>query len=201
MGYQSFFATLSGVLVGISTLLYTRDIWRGFIKPAKATFVVWTTVASLTSASMWAAGTLNVQMTVIVMADLLILGFVFRFGSRAWTNTDLACITLAFLGIILWWQTDNPLTGMFAALIANIVGTWPLLLKSWRRPEDETKLPWWLMLTSSACSTASIPAWTWMDATQPVSYLILGVILVFLLHLPPQFEGKRPIVRRSRIIH
>jgi hypothetical protein len=149
---------------------------------------------------MWAAGTLNAQMTVIVVADFLILGFVFRFGSRGWTSVDVACIALAGIGLTLWWQTDNPLTGMLAALAANIVGTWPLILKSWRRPQDETRLPWWLMLASSACSTAAIPAWTWMGATQPLTYLILGVILVFILSLPPQFEGKRSIVRRPRLI-
>jgi hypothetical protein len=55
----------------------------------------------------------------------------------------------AFLGFLLWLVTNDPALNLYVISAVNFITFTPLIIKSFKRPDLETLLPWQLNLLAS----------------------------------------------------
>lgn len=163
---------------------YIRSIIRGQTKPSRATWIIWTVLANLIATSMFALGTLNVQIAIIAIGDLAVLALALRYGVPGWSRLDIGCLVGGFLGIAGWIVTGNPKVGIVIAVCVIVIGTIPTWVKTWHYPEQENATSYGLMTVSSLATIAVVPAWTIADALQPIAYLGIAGSMLFLILVP-----------------
>lgn len=94
---------------------------------------------------------------------------------------DLGCGGFAVCGIILWQITDSPVVAILFGICADIAGGVPTITKSYRKPQSEHALPYFLTILSMIATLFSIHQWNFIDYAFPVYILGINVLLFTLI--------------------
>ncbi len=109
-----------------------------------------------------------------------------KYGMGGWSKTDILCLMLAVLGIILWKITDNPALGLYAAVTADFAGMIPALVKTYKNPATEHYLAYAFDLTAILLTGLAIRNGGFNEYLYPVYlFLINGLMMIFLLRDKP----------------
>lgn len=191
---QRLLTAVAGVLMIAGFVPYIRAILRdrhlpagtpGKTSPAKASWVIWTTLDTITLAGMIAEGTVNGQMIGTIIGAYITVGLVLKFGKPGWTKLDKGCLGGAVLGIALWALTENPVAGITTSCAVIFLGSIPTFVSAWQDPSRENRAAWTLYWLSCVCAIAAIPQWTLADALQPITFAVIeSTTLVILLVRP-----------------
>jgi len=60
-----------------------------------------------------------------------------KYGMGGWAKSDIVCMGLAVIGIVVWQVTKNPVYGLYFGILADFMGMLPTILKTYRYPETE----------------------------------------------------------------
>ncbi len=180
-------AVLSGLVCLAGFVPYLRAILKGDAKPAKASWVIWTSLDTITFAGMWIEGTLNGQMMAVIFGAWTTVVFALKYGKAGWTKLDKLCLFGATLGIVLWKAFDDPVFGIVISQIVIFFGSIPTFVSAWQYPSRENKLAWTLFWISCVLTIAAIPAWTLADAAQPITFFVVESVMMFILFVRPRF--------------
>lgn len=93
-----------------------------------------------------------------------------------WEKSDIACLLIAILGIVLWRLTNNPMLALIFSLIADFTGMIPALIKTYKFPETEVWYFYALDTVAAAFTIAAISLWTPKEYIYPL--YILGINLI-----------------------
>jgi len=181
---QQLLQTVAGLLIIIGYFPYIRAIFRRETRPSKSTWIVWTVLTWLTAAAMYKEGTLNAQITIIALGDLVVVALAFRHGAPEWNRLDFGCLAGAALGICAWVWTNNPLFGIVIGLSVIVVGSIPTIVKTWNYPDQENPTSYALMVCSCVVTIIAIPAWTVANYAQPIVYFIVAGLILLLTQRP-----------------
>lgn len=89
------------------------------------------------------------------------------------------------LGIILWQVFGDPLFGMLTSLIVVLLGSFPTFASAWQDPSKENRLAWTLFWVSCIAALIAVPAWTLVDAAQPIVFTIIESVMMYILYFRP----------------
>ena len=179
----------SGVLSVVALVPYARSIIKGETKPAKATWLIWAILDTMVFAGMLAEGTLNGQMPGVIVGTWVVLALAMKYGTPGWTRLDKLCLGATSIGIVLWLVFNNPVWSIVVALSVMSVGSAPTFVSTWRDYTRENKLAWTLVFVSSVAAVLAIPGkWTLANAAQPIVFLAISVVMMFLLHIKPKLS-------------
>lgn len=173
----------AGLLMALGFLVYVGDIIPRYAKPSKASWAIWTILDGIILAGMHAEDVVNAQMIIATIGALIVLLVSLKFGESGWSAMDKACLLGAVVGIALWIITKNPLTAVITGLIVNAIGCIPTYAIMYNQPEKAGKLAWTLFFYSCVCSVIAIPEWTVKYAVQPLSFLGMNLVMMYLLYL------------------
>ncbi|MFA6594184.1 MAG: hypothetical protein WCT16_02900 [Candidatus Buchananbacteria bacterium] len=173
---------MAGVLFIIGLVPYGRAIIKGETKPSKTSWIIWFSIDLLAFGGMIAADTLNGQMIGVILGAGLILLLTLIYGENKWTKLDKFCLFGATVGLALWLLFDNPLLAIIISAIIGIIGSIPTFVFAWRDPSRENKLAWTIFWLSCVCAVSAIPHLTAADIIQPVSFLLIESIMMFILY-------------------
>ncbi|MFH1099079.1 MAG: hypothetical protein V1723_04155 [Candidatus Uhrbacteria bacterium] len=187
---QHAFTVIAGVLYIAGFVPYIRAILRKEAKPAKASWVIWTTLDTITVAGMIVKGSLNGQIVGTIIGAYVTVGLALKFGSPGWTRLDKFCLGGAVLGIALWAIFDSPTTGIVTSCSVIFLGSIPTFVSTWEDPSRENRLAWTLFWISCLFALAAIPAWTLADATQPVTFMAIETIEMAILLIRPRMLAR-----------
>ncbi len=188
----------SGLLQILAYIPYIRAILRKQTKPAKASWMIWAVLNSLTFTGMYAAGTVNPQILAAVIGTWAIAGFALKFGIPGWTKLDKFCLGGAIFGIAIWQIFKNPTLEIVMSLSMTMLGSIPTFRSMWEDPSREDKLAWTICLLSSICAVIAIPHWKILaSVSQPLTYLALQSTVMYLLFVRPQFRNNT-VVEEAR---
>lgn len=163
-----------------------RNIWLQKIrpiKPAKVSWIIWGSLDFITFAAMYAANTVNGQITGAVIGVVVVIIFAIKYGTPGWTKLDKRCLGGAILGVVLWQMFDSPELGIITSCIVAFIGSFPTFESAWKDPSHEDKLAWTVFWISCVCAVIAIPRWTWADAAQPVSFFIIESVMMYILYI------------------
>jgi hypothetical protein len=188
---------ISAVLALIAPILYARAILRGDAKPHRTTRFVLLIITILTAASIvaqnnhvaiWLAGASALQSILI-----FVLSIKHGLGGRA--KSDIVCLLVALLGIILWQVTNRPVLALYFAILADFTGMIPAILKTYRRPETELWTYFALDVVAGLLTLIASKHWTVQDISYPLYILLINALMVVIIL---RGQGKQKLAEYSR---
>lgn len=186
MTFMDAISALAGILFIIGFIPYIVSILRGETKPAKASWIIWATLDSITLAGMLTKHSLNGQILGAVIGAWIVVILALRNGTSGWTRLDKFCLAGALLGIILWQVFDNAVFGIMTSLSVVLLGSFPTFASAWRNPAQENRTAWTLFWLSCVAAVIAIPAWTLADAAQPIVFTIIESTMMYILYFRPK---------------
>ena len=177
---------LAGLLFVAAFVPYIRAILRKETKPAKASWLIWASLDTITLAGMFFKDTVNGQILGAVLGAWVVAVLALKYGTPGWTKLDKSCLGGAVLGIVLWQVFNDPIFGIVTSVSVVFLGSIPTFTSAWKDPSRENKLAWIIFWVSCVCAVIAIPHWTLADATQPITFFAIETIMMYILFVRPR---------------
>lgn len=181
---------IAGILFLVAFIPYIVAIVRNQTKPAKASWIIWAILDTITLAGMYVEHTINGQIIGAVTGAWMVAILSLRYGTSGWTYLDKFCLVGAIGGIGLWQIFNNPVLGIMASASVVFIGAIPTFVSAWKDPSRENKIAWSIFFASCVCATLAIPSWTLANAAQPVVFLVIETVMMYILYIHARFVLK-----------
>ena len=190
MNTKDILSIVAGVLFIAGFVPYIRAILVGSTKPAKASWIIWASLDTITICGMAVQHSLNGQIIGAVAGAWIVVALALKYGTRGWTWLDKFCLIGAVIGIILWKAFNSPTLGIVTSNGVIFLGSIPTFVSAFKDPTKEDKLGWTIFWLSCICAVVAIPHLTFDDAIQPIVFCSIETIMMFLLFVNPKFKKK-----------
>lgn len=175
---------LSGILAGILSLAaffpYIYSILRGKTKPSMASWLIWFVVGVLLLASYGTSGakyTLWMPLS-YVLGPLVIVVLTFR-NSEPLTKLEVSCLFLAAFSLFVWFFSRSNTLALCMHLTIDCMGVVPTIRKSYKRPQEESKIAWSMIFVGSVFNLLAVDSYDFNKTSYPL-YMFMGNGLIFL---------------------
>jgi len=125
---------------------YVRDILQKKTKPERASWFIWAVLGFIAffsqfakgaTDSLWLTGGQTFAVFVVVILSI-------KYGVGGFTKRDVAALTTAFIGLVIWYLTSEAAFALFIVIGIDSIGSILTFIKSYHEPASET-LSTWLM--------------------------------------------------------
>ena len=182
MHVRSILSVLAGLLYVAAFVPYIRAILRKETQPAKASWIIWASLDTITLAGMLAKHTVNGLIVGALIGAWMVVILALKYGKSGWSRLDKFCLGGAVLGIVLWGISGNPTFGIVTSLSVVFLGSFPTFASAWNDPSKEDRTAWTIFFIACVVAMFAIPARTLADAAQPVTFLVIETIMVSILY-------------------
>lgn len=180
-----------GILAGLVTLsafaFYIKDAIEGKSRPSRATWIIWTILAIVITASyysagardtIWAAAGFTVGQAAVALVSL-------KYGAKGWSIFDRICLAGAGFGIVLWFASGSAMLALIFAIAVDFLGAMPTIKKLLEDPASESRTAWVVFSIGNLLNVLAIDKWTLEIALFPVYFLFVnGIVLALSLRAP-----------------
>lgn len=179
---------ISTLLAFISPIVYSYAILKGKAKPHRTTRVVLLLITALATASLfaqgdrvaiWLAGVSTFQSLIIFILSI-------KHGMGGWSKTDILCLLIAGVGILLWKTTDEPVLALYFSLLADFTGMVPALIKTYKYPQTEVWSFYLLDVFAAIFNIAAIQKGAINEYLYPIYIMLINLVMVVLIIRPKQ---------------
>jgi hypothetical protein len=188
---QGTLSVIAGILFVVGFIPYIRAILVGTTKPAKASWIIWASLDTITFAGMYVQSSLNGQIIGAIVGAWIVATLALKYGTPGWTWLDKFCIVGAVLGIVLWSVFSNPTLGIVTSVSVVFIGSIPTFVSAFKDPKREDKVGWTIFWVSCVCAVLAIPKLTFEDATQPITFCLIETIMMFILYVKPLAKRRK----------
>lgn len=196
------FLLISNLLIIASYVLYAADILQRRAKPHRTTrFVIFAIVliaflslsAQKSPVTIWLFG-----MSLFGAFAILLLSL--KYGMGGWAKLDIASIIIAASGIIVWKLTNNPTLALYAAMVADMAGMVPTLVKTYRYPRTESGRFFLFSSFASGLNLLAQPAWKIYEVIYPLYLFFINLTVVVLIKRGGSFlKFQRPGIPGAKV--
>ena len=176
---------ISGFIIAMASIPYIVSIFKNGTRPSRTTWWIWTMLSILISLSYHESGASNtLWVPIVYVGDQLIVALISltRYGEGGRGKLDIACMTGAFIGVLLWWLSGSAVLALAAFISADLFGSVPTIEKSRIRPESEDIFAWVMTVTGNTLNIFAAERLVPEILAYPFYAAITsGVILYFLL--------------------
>lgn len=85
--------------------------------------------------------------------------------------------------VVVWQTTQSSLLGILGGILADIVATAPMVIKSWKDPKDEPIFPWAVFAFGSSVNLFAVDEWVIKYWLFPVYMTAMGTLITIPLIL------------------
>lgn len=181
MDLRATISTIAGIIFFLGYIPYVGGILQGKVKPAKVTWLIWAIVDIITLLGMYNEDAINGQIVGASIGAVALAILSLKYGVKGWSTVDIACLIGAFFAIGAWILSGNGLLSILICQVVNVLGAIPTFVSINKDPDKESKLAWLLFGFSCVLTVATIPRFTIEDSTQPLTFLFLQTVILFLL--------------------
>ena len=183
---QTIFIVISSALILINPIFYAGAMFKGKAKPHRTTLFVISLITAMSALALFAA---NDRVALYLASAQAIQSIVLFFlsiklGMGGWEKTDLICLAIALVGIVLWKTTNNPLLGLYFAILADIAGMVPTVIKTIKWPETETLAYFTIDVAAAIFSILALNSFRIAELSYPLYILIMNIIMVMIMIYP-----------------
>jgi hypothetical protein len=176
-----------GVILGlISSFVYFIAILKGQARPHRTTRFIFLFITALTTLSLFAQGN-RVALWLSVVStfqSIVIFGLSMKYGMGGRSKTDILCLIMAFVGIIAWQITKNPLAALYFSIAADFTGFLPTLIKTYRLPRTEVWTFYALDVIAATFNLLATEKFTIDQYSYPFYIILINLAVVFLIIRP-----------------
>ncbi|MEK7108341.1 MAG: hypothetical protein AAB898_01590, partial [Patescibacteria group bacterium] len=126
--------------------------------------------------------TVNGVIVGAVMGATVVVFLALIKGTPGWTKLDMVCLAGAVAGVALWQIYDNAMFGLLVSQAGIFTGSFPTFVSASKNPEQEDRFAWTLCWVGAFLGAISIPVWTLASAAQPVTFLAVETVMMYLLY-------------------
>ncbi len=186
MPIQNILIVISSVLAFVSYIVYIAAILKGKAKPHRTTRFVLVVITVLATASLFSQGNFVAIWLSGVFAFGCILIFLLsiKLGMGGTSKTDIICLVIAIIGIVLWRLTDNPIIALYTSIGADLIGQIPMLIKTYRFPETEVWTFYTLDVIAAILNLSATNHWSISDLAFPIYIILIDSIVVLFIFRP-----------------
>ena len=186
--YQIFFALCGIVVALIRYFFYFRGIFNHTVVPHVFSWFVWGLLSAIVAIAQVIAGAgPSAWVTALMAGSCFLVALVgLRNGTKYITTVDWASFIGALAAIGLWVLTDNPLTAVIIATMADMLGYIPTWRKAYVKPFEESAGGFALAGSRSAFGLLALAAFNPTTVIHPLFVLIGDCITASLIYLRQQ---------------
>ncbi|RJQ37885.1 hypothetical protein C4559_02755 [Candidatus Microgenomates bacterium] len=178
-----FISFIGGVSYLISTI-------KGETKPNKVTWFLWTVAPFIAFFSQIKQGvglsSLLAFMTGFNPLLIFCASFINKKAYWKISNFDLICGFLSLAGIALWYITKIGDLAIIFSIFADALASIPTLIKSYKAPETENYLIFFLGAINAVIVLLTLKVWNISFAAFPIYILLINVALTALIKFKPR---------------
>lgn len=175
--------------------LYIKDTIRGDAKPNRVTWLVWMIAPMIATAAAISDGVGWAVLPVFMagFGPLLVLIASFLNPESYWElkRTDYLFFILSILALVFWGITQVALVAIFFAILSEIFGAIPTVIKSWKYPKTESRVAYLTSLFSALTSFFAMKSFNFSELAFPLYLVLLNSILVFALYVMPIIRQRK----------
>lgn len=183
----------AGILYVVGYIPYIHSILKGTTKPVLSSWLIFATLDIITIAGMLSKDVLSGQMIGATAGSGIIATLAFVRGTSGWKALDIVCVTGAVIGLLLWTFSGDATLSIFLNISVMFIGCIPTFVSAWKNPLHENKVTWLIQLVSCVLQVIAIPSWTLAGASQPIGFLLMESIMVYLVWVRPLLQ-KSPVI-------
>jgi hypothetical protein len=186
LGIKTILIICSTMFALFSPIFYTLSILKWESKPHRTTRFVVLSITFLSFASLLAQhNTVAIFLAwVSVLQSILIFILCIKYGMGWWAKTDIICLVIAGIGILVWKLTSNPVMWLLASILADFVGYLPALIKTYKFPETETWVFYILDVLAGLFTLLAITNFTYQETSYPIYILAINLVMVIFILRP-----------------
>jgi hypothetical protein len=181
---------IAGLLFIVGFVPYISAILRKKTKPAKASWLIWSSLDTTIFIGMLFKDAANGQILGATLGALVVTVLAMKYGTPGWTPLDKFCLGGAVLGILLWQVFNDPIFGIVTSLSVGFLGSIPTFASAWKDPSREDRMAWTIFWVSCVCAVIAIPQWTLADAAQPITFFAIETIMMYILYFRPSAHSR-----------
>lgn len=186
-----------GVIAGIVALLgfvpYAIAVLRGTTQPSIASWIIWTALGTVLSASYFYADSASSWWITASYAvgPFVILFLSLKVGRFSWDRADSLYICGALVGLGWWWVSGVAATAQVVSIVVDVFGAVPTVKKCWVDPESEDPTAWWVFLLAGVINLFAVERWSLASGMYPVYSMSIAAVVVFCITRPirPKVAG------------
>jgi hypothetical protein len=172
---------LSGLITVLAYLPYLRDTASGETRPQRASWLIWSVLASISLASqahegathsLWFAGTQTLATCVVFLLSL------WKGSGSVLTKSDIPVVCISAVGLVLWYFTDTATYALMISISISLIAGTVTVRKAYDDPESETFSTWFLSLVGALLAIGSISTFDPVLLAYPVYLVILKTAIV-----------------------
>lgn len=179
------FVLLSFVFSIFGTFTYIKGILEGRVKPNKITWLLWGLIPLIAFFAQISAGvTWPAVMTFTSgFFPLVIFAISFKSKGSKWkiSKLDIICASISILGIILWLNTQDPISAIIFSIIADGFAGIPTITKAFFKPETEDLWGFVFPLLGAVVTLLTLTDWSLAYSAFPLYILGITSLLVILI--------------------
>ncbi|MCF6444277.1 hypothetical protein [Nereida sp. MMG025] len=165
---------------------YIKNTLYNCTRPHKASWLIWTVLASISLASQIQEGAeVSLGFAGAQWAGTLavfVLSVKKGYGTYL-TLQDVGVLIAAATGIALWFVTDSAVYALLISITVSSLGGLITIRKAYAAPKSETKATWSMSLVASLFAIVSVGALDWILLAYPLYLLALNSGILLAMHL------------------
>ncbi len=182
----SILIVISSALGFIGPVIYAISILKGKSKPHRTTRLVLFLIGALgvfsffltkDYANLWLFSFLS-------LGNLILFVLSFKYGMGGWSRSDIICLLIALVGIVVWQTTKNPLMALYASVLADATGMIPALIKTYKYPKTEIWLFYFCDLLASILIIIAHKDISFNQFLYPLYLIIVNVMMIVFILRP-----------------
>ena len=195
LGIKTILIICSSMFALFSPIFYISSILQWESKPHRTTRFVLLIITMLAFASLLAQhNKVAIFLAgVSCLQSIIIFTLCIKYGMGGRSKTDITCLIIAWIGILIRKLTNNPIMGLLASLLADFIGMIPALIKTYALPETETWIFYGLDVFAALFTLLAIKNYTYQETSYPIYIMAINLLMVIFILRP---KIKKYLVRR-----
>lgn len=183
---------LAGILAFISYIPYIKDILTKKVKPERASWLIWSVLASIAFfsqlskgavQSLWFTGLDSIGAFIIVILAI-------KFGLGGIRKRDTLALIAAGIGLIIWYFTHNAIYALLITIAIDAIGTGLTVWKTFEHPATETYSMWLIICVAGIMAVASVGKINPTLMLYPFYIFLANLSVVFAIYLGRKSKQK-----------
>ncbi len=173
------------ILIGIvGEAYYLRSIFRGHTKPHMYTWLIWSILCTIGCLAQLTEDQGPGTWALIFTSTFswLNTGLCFKYGEKEITKSDKIALFFSLFAIVPWIMTKNPLGSVILISIIDIVGFYPTVRKTWKKPYEENLLSYYLANAKLFLAVLALERFTLVTALYPLVIVVTNFAFLAMAH-------------------
>ncbi|HBA46047.1 hypothetical protein A2W67_03630 [Candidatus Nomurabacteria bacterium RIFCSPLOWO2_02_40_28] len=176
----------------IGQISYIASIFRGHAKPNLVSWFIWMLAPMIGFFFLVQAGAgfsaLPIFMAGFGPAIIILFSIFIKNGYWKINAFDLYCGALALLALIFYVVTHNLGISIIFAMLSDSLAAVPTIVKSWKFPETESGLLFFLAMLSNILGLLTIKVWSFSISIFGIFVVIQCVVILFCIYRKKIFK-------------